>query len=283
MSRRMSPAEKDAPPVARGTRPPRRGAARRRDPGGRLARLGGNLVFPLLALAALGVLAGIASCVASALPVPELSAVSGGSASPAPADAWIPLRSQEPADILAAARGGALYREAQAGGDGARDLSRLGAPVLVLALHPAGASATAADQAPDFYVVPVLNAAGAVTDAIELALNPTRSAAREIAIITYSAPRASGSVAQLSSDQARKLVTSQRHVAPQAGVQPYLIYFALAAQSPTSQSDQPGWGGGGALPADPIWLVPTAHGESYLAGDDSVVYTIAELPQATTP
>jgi hypothetical protein len=246
-----------------------------------LASVAGNAVFLLLALAVIGLLAGVASCGAGASP----TAGAGTSGDPtataaASGDEWIPLRSQSPADILAAARGGSLFKDAQSGtGDGAPDLSRLGIPVFVQALRPAGATA---DQVPDFDVVPVLNEAGAATDAIELALNPARRAVQEVAIITYRAPQAGGSVAQLQADQAIQLVAAQRHVAVQANGQPYLVYFPFDPQAQADQNTESVWMGGGALPADPIWLVPAADGGTYLAGNDGAVYTPGQLPQATS-
>jgi hypothetical protein len=59
------------------------------------------------------------------------------------------------------------------------------------------------------------------------------------------------------------------------------VYFLLNLQQPpsTSQNGQSVWTGGGALPADPLWLVPAADGGSYLAGNDGSVYSVRELPQ----
>lgn len=244
----------------------------------RFARGVGNGVFLLLAVATIGLLASVAGCAASTSRAPAPGARSGTASATAPTDGgddWIALRSQAPADILAAARSGQLFQESPAGGgDGAPDLSRLGTPVFVQALRPAGVTT---DQVPDFYVVPVLNEAGATTDAVELELNPARSAVREIAIVTYSSPRASGSIAQLGEDQAVQMVASQRHITVQANIHPYLVYFALDPQAQFSQNAS--WTGGGALPADPIWLVPATDGQAYLAGNDGNVYTVAQLPQ----
>jgi hypothetical protein len=270
----------------------RRHPARReigRETQGWLARALGNAAYGLLALAALGVVVSVASCVASTTSARGVngSVNRGASATSGASTAldngidgagWIPLRSQAPADILAAAHGGALLHDAQTGdGDGPHNLTRLGTPTLVRALRPAGVSAS---QAPDFYVVPILNAAGAATDALELALNPARTAVQEIAIITYSAPRAAGAIAQLRQDQALQMIAKQRQLALRSGAQPYLIYFLVASPDPTTLSDPPLWSGGGALPADPIWLIPAADGQAYLAGNDGVVYAASQLPFA---
>lgn len=243
----------------------------------RLARAAGNAVFLLLGLAVIGLLASVILVVARTASALGTGA-EGTVATPAPStgDEWIPLRSQSPADILAAARSGALLRESRDGsGDHVDDLSRLGPPVLVVALRPAGVSAA---QVPDFYVIPVLSQASAATDAIELALNPAHTAVQEIAIVTYATPRANGSIAMLGADHALQAVASQRQVAAAAMSRPYLVYFPMDPQWQTSQSGQPTWTAGGALPADPIWLVPTTRGGPYLAGNDCKVYTTSQLP-----
>jgi hypothetical protein len=260
-------------------------APRRCRTSGWLAKALSNWVYALLALAALGVVVSVASCVASSTPAPGATDANGGASATSPAlasgDGWIPLRSQAPADILAAARSGALLHDSQAGdGDGPHDLTRLGTPNLVRALRPAGVSTS---QAPDFYVVPILNAEGAATDAVELALNPARSAVQEIAIITYSSPRVGGAIAEVPQDQAVQMFVKQRHAALRSGTQPYLIYFMVASPDPTTLTDPPLWSGGGALPADPIWLIPAADGQSYLAGDNGEVYVENQLPFAVAP
>jgi hypothetical protein len=197
---------------------------------------------------------------------------------PASGDAWIPLQSQAAADILAAARRGQLFHDAQVNGGDGPNLARLGIPVLVQALRPTGVTA---DQLPDFYVVPALNAAGAASDAIELALNPAHTAVQEVAIVTYTAPRAGGAISALTQDQAIHLVASKRQLAMSALGHPSLVYFALDPQRQANDNDQSGWTGGGALPADPIWLIPAANGGRYFAGEDGTVYAVDQLPQAT--
>lgn len=275
----MSGPTHTSPRIAPASRRPTPRRARRAA-SGRLVKAAANAVFPLLALAILGVLATAASCAPSATSVPgggsSSSDVTVTTAAPASGDEWIPLPSHAPADILAAARSGQLFQESQAsGGEGAPDLSRLGTPTFVQALRPTGVTA---DQLPDFYVVPVLNAGGDATDAVELALNPARSAVQEIAIVTYATAHADGAISALTQSQAVQMVVSQRHVAASALGQPSLVYFALDPQWQGSQSDQSGWAGGGALPADPIWLVP-ADGGPYVAGNDGAVYSVSQLPQ----
>lgn len=111
-----------------------------------------------------------------------------------------------------------------------------------------------------------------------MALNPAHTAVQEIAIVTYSQPRSGGSISEVTQGQALQMVVSQRQVAESSMDHPYLVYFALDPQG--GSNNHTGWTGGGALPADPVWLVPTATGRPYVAGDDGTVYTVDQLPQA---
>lgn len=259
----------------------RRAIERQRGAGnGRHAGLVGNAPFLLLAFAVVSLLVSVAFVFSSGSASPVASAGNQAATSATAAgisgDEWIPLRSRAPADIIAAARQSALFHESRAdNGDHVRDLSRLGRPILVQALRPTGMSA---NEMPDFYIVPILNAAGAATDAAELALNPAHTAVQVIAIVTYTEPRVDGSIAWQRADQAIHAVTSQRHASAQAIGQPYLVYFPLDPQSQTGQNGQPIWTAGGALPADPIWLMPLKDGTQYLAGNDGRVYTVSQLP-----
>ena len=254
---------------------------RRRTVSGRRVGVAGNAVFLLLALAAVGLMVGVAVAFSSisAAPLADASGQSSAGAAAQGAvngDEWIPLRSQAPADIIAAARQSALFREPRAdAGDHAHDLSRLGSPVYVQALRPADMTAA---QVPDFYVVPILNSAGAATDAAELALNPSHTAVQVIAIVTYTTPRAGGSIAQLKADQAVRAVASQTHASAQAIGQAHLVYFPLDPQWQATSNGQIAWAAGGAMPADPIWLMSGAGGRQYVAGDDGKVYTATQLP-----
>ncbi len=77
-------------------------------------------------------------------------------------------------------------------GDHAHDLSRLGTPVFVRTLQLAGNGRIW----PDYYVVPILDANGAATDAAELELNPAHTAIHVVAIATYAQPHAAGVIAR---------------------------------------------------------------------------------------
>ena len=187
---------------------------------------------------------------------------------------WIPLRSTAPADILAAARQSSLFQQNLAGtGDHVSNLSRLGAPVLVRALQPAGA---VAGQYPDFYVVPILDASGAATDAAELALNPAHTAIHVIAIVTYGQPHARGAIPRLTTAAAVAAVVAQQHSALRPGTIPQLVYFPTDATA--QETGQITWTGGGTFPADPIWLVPGTDGRDHVVGVDGRAYYPQQLP-----
>lgn len=240
----------------------------------------GNASFLLLGLAVIAVVSALA--VAGCEPGPNTGANPANTArtaSPttqaAPGE-WIPLRSTAAADILAAARQSSLFQEDQSEGGDHADLSRLGTPVFVRAIQPAGAPA---GLYPDFYVIPILGGSGSATDAAELELNPARTAIQVIAIITYSQPHADGAIARLTAAVAAAAASAQRGVSLRAGASPELTYFPADV---TAQPQNNAWTGGGEFPADPIWLVPGSDGQSYVVGVDGKVYTLDQLPLATT-
>ena len=241
----------------------------------------GPLAFGLLALAVCALFAAIA-LVSGNLPTGAAAATSGPcealdvSSCDSGAD-WIPLRSTTPGDIIAAARRSTLFREKRTGnGDQVQDLSRLGTPVLVQPLRPSAIVGGQTVIYPDFYVIPILNAATATTDAAELELNPAHTAIHVIALVTYTQPRAQGRVALLRARDALAAVTTRAHVALRSGAQPRLVYIPLDAQAQVR--GQLVWKAGGELPADPLWLVPGADGQEHLAGNDGNIYLPSQVP-----
>ncbi len=261
-----------APAARRHVQQSRRNAAH-----GRQSRQVGHAAFLLLALAVVGLLVSVAYLARNTSAMPMAGATSQSTQAPsASGDTWIPLHSQAPGDIIAAARQSALFHESRADdGDHIRDVSRLGRPVYVQALRPAGVTFA---EAPDFYILRILNRPGAATDAAELALNPAHTAMQVIAIVTYTTPHGNGSVAVLQAEQAVHAVASQRQEAAQAIKQPYLVYFPMDPAWQISQNGQPAWTAGGPLPADPIWLTTATDGTQYLVGNDGRLYTMSQLP-----
>ena len=201
----------------------RRGPALRPAAVSQSSALLGNAAFVLLGVAVLALVATlVVACQgprANRVSTPTTAAGASPSATAsAMAGAWISLRSNAPADVLAAARQSPMFQQNLDGnGDHASSLSNLGSPVFVRALQPAGATT---GQFPDFYVVPILDGSGATTDAAELALNPSRTAIQVIAIVTYSQPHADGAIAQVSASAAVAAVQAQQHVAVRAGASP---------------------------------------------------------------
>lgn len=240
----------------------------------------GSLAFPLLGLAALALGGAIVIAARQTPSTVAAGSTTGTSAqhtsNASPTSDWIALRSTSAADIIAAARQSSLFRQnTSGGGDHVSDLSRLGTPALVLAIQPPGATV---GQFPDFYVVPILNASGAATDAAELALNSSHTAIQVIAIVTYSQPHPHGAIPRVPQSTALADATAQ-HAALRAGSSAQLVYFP--ADATAQETGKVTWNGGGEYPADPIWLVPGANGRDTLVGADGRVYNSDQLPMVT--
>lgn len=220
--------------------------------------------------------AGAAAPAASGLAQQVTCGGPGQAACAGSGNVWIPLASNNPVDILVAVRKSTLFTEQHAdAGDHVHDLSRLGAPLLVHALQPAGGS-TGTVVWPDFYVIPILDAHGNTTDAAEAQLNPSHTAIHVIAIVTYTTPRSGGAIAALPASAAVGAVQAHAHTTLRAGAQPQLIYFP--ADAAAQQAGVVVWRGGGEFPADPIWFVPGADGQEHFVGDDGAVYAVGQLP-----
>src|SRR5258708_2357797 len=195
--------------------------------------------------------------------------------------AWIPLRSNASADILAAARQSTLFAENRSDtGDHAHDLTHLGGPVFVQAMQPGGTTAPSGAAAgavwPDFYVIPILDIQGNTTDAAEAQLNPAHTALHVVAIVTYTHPRPAGTVTAVAMADAVAAVAAQAHTTVRAGSQPRLVYVPIDAAA--QEIGKIVWTAGGESPADPLWLIPGADGHDRVAGTDARLYTSAQLP-----
>ena len=195
---------------------------------------------------------------------------------------WIPLRSQAPGDVQAAARQSALFQAHRADeGDHEHDLSRLGTPVLVHTVQPPNSTSAGAYVWPDVYVLPILDSAGNTVAAAELELNPAHTAVHVTSIVTYAQPRPQGSVARQSSAAAVSTLATRQHVALRPGTRPQLVYFPLDARFQTGQNaGSDAWTAGGTFPADPAWLVMGADGLQRLVGVDGSVHLVSQLPMS---
>jgi hypothetical protein len=193
--------------------------------------------------------------------------------------AWIPLRSSASADILAAVRQSTLFAENRSdSGDHAHDLTRLGSPVFVQAMQPAGTTAPADAGAvwPDFFVIPILDVQGNTTDAAEAQLNPAHTALHVIAIVTYTHSRPAGTVTAVTMADAVAAVATQAHTTVRAGSQPRLVYVPIDAAA--QETGKIVWTAGGESPTDPLWLISGADGHDRVVGDDGRLYTVAQVP-----
>lgn len=192
-------------------------------------------------------------------------------------DGWIRLTSKSPSAIIAAARKSSLFNVDRSGnGDYLKDLSHLENPVLVRAYHPAGSPSM-----PDYYVIPIDNAAGAIVGAAELELNKPHNAIRVTAIVTYPSLRPHGYMARVSMATAIADVTQQRHIRMKAGAINMLIYFPVDAY--LQKTGKIVWNGGGEYPSDPIWLIPGTDGQDYIVGTDGVARHASDLPILKQP
>lgn len=195
---------------------------------------------------------------------------SGQSACQVQGPGWIPLVSEQPADVLTAMKSISLFHmNLNDNGDHIHDLSHLGTPLLVRALQPVGAKVS------DYYVLPVLNTAGATSDVLEYELNTERSALRFVTVVSYMKPFANG-IVQFSAAQASSAIQTQRRVIAKAGAQPYLVFFPTNASA--RQDGTVIWNGGGDAPDNPIWMIPGEDGVNYLLGNDGKVYAQKDLP-----
>lgn len=190
---------------------------------------------------------------------------------------WIPLASDTPGAIIAAARKATLFNVDRSGdGDYLKDVSRLETPVLVRALRSPGSIVM-----PDYYVIPIDDKSGAMVGAAELALNPTHTAVQLTSVLTYSAPRTHGHLARVAMSAAQADLTSQRHVAMRVGTQAQLVYVPIDATA--LESGEVTWNGGGIYPADPIWLIPGTDGQDHVVGADGNAYAMSSVPIMKQP
>ena len=183
------------------------------------------------------------------------------------------MSASRPADVLVAFEKSGMYqqieRSAASGvGDSQYDLSRPETPILVRALHVAGAALIY-----DVWVIPFDTARGAIgyiaildTDATHLAIHPD-------ALMQLGMARPHGELAKYSLTQAISIVQAQSQIRLKSGARPYLIYAAIDYAAVATGK----WNGGGSSDA-PLWLVPGADGKDRILGDDGKVYFPWQIP-----
>jgi hypothetical protein len=188
------------------------------------------------------------------------------------ADKWIPIQSEAPAEIIAAARKSQLFNlNCPPGGDCVQDLGHLGTPAYV---HVIGAPRS--DSLPDLYLIPILDPNADTLGVAEAALNPAHTAIQVGDITTYATPLPKGAVAKIKAADAIAAVSAQRHAQSAAGKKPELVYFPIDYTAWTTGKIT--WNAGGQFPYDPIWLIHGADGQDYIVGTDGHVYTPKDLP-----
>jgi hypothetical protein len=232
----------------------------------------GNLVYAILGGA---ILLFATAVIASVQHIP--SSVADSPNATKPNANWIPLTSKSPKAIIAAARKSALFNVDRSGnGDYLKDLSHLENPILVRAIHTPGSIAM-----PDYYVIPIDDASGAIIAAAQLELNKAHSAIQVSAIITYPSPRPHGHLAQVSMATAMTNVSRQQHAPMKAGATGTLVYFPVDAS--LQETGKIVWKGGGEDPTDPVWLIPGANGQNHVVGTNGYVYAMSDLPIMKQP
>lgn len=196
--------------------------------------------------------------------------VPGKPACPTPDPGWIALASNSSGAVLAAIRQTWIFNiDLSDGGDHIHDLSHLGTPLLVRGLAPPGMTIA------DYYVLPIMDAHGFITDIGQFELNATHTALRFTAITSFDGRYP---VVRQSPSAAVTAVKVQRHVAMRANTQPYLVFFPIDAYD--LETGKVVWKAGGLWPGEPLWLVPGSDGQNYLYGNDGKVYAQREIPMS---
>jgi hypothetical protein len=238
----------------------------------------GNFAYVLLAGA---VVLFAVVIVAAAHSVPVTNTLTGGAGNVNAAgddgSEWIPLTSNAPGAIIAAARKSSLFKMDRSGnGDYLKDISHLETPVLVHAMHAAGSISM-----PDYYVIPIDGPGGTIIGAAELALNPEHTAIQVTSIITYDAPRPHGKMAHLDQGAAQSALATQKHVNLRNGAQAQLVYAPIDATA--LETGEVTWSGGGLYPADPIWLIPGSDGKDHVVGTNGKAFDASSVPLMKQP
>ncbi|MGZ3666799.1 MAG: hypothetical protein ACXWQR_12940 [Ktedonobacterales bacterium] len=188
---------------------------------------------------------------------------------------WITLKSQSPADVLAAVHQSQHFNHQCAEQDDClHDLSRLGTPQLVRAIL-----SSHMNNMPDCYVIPVLDASHNTVGVAVAKLNASHTALTVADIVTYPQPRPNnGTIARIQPDAAVEAVVKQHHTTLRANVQPQLVYFPFDFAG--EKAGTVTWNGGGQFPYDPLWLIQGMDGRDHVVGDDGRAYYLQELPVA---
>lgn len=152
---------------------------------------------------------------------------------------WITLKSQSPADVLAAVHQSQHFNHQCAVQDDClHDLSRLGTAQLVRPIL--------SSHGTDCYIIPVLDTSHNTVGVAIAKLNASHTAITIADIVTYPQPRPNGTVARMQVDAAVEAVVMQHHTTLRANAQPRLVYFPFDFAG--EKAGTVTWNGGGNFP-----------------------------------
>lgn len=193
-------------------------------------------------------------------------------ACPTPGPDWIPIASDTPQAVLAAAKQSTLFTVDRSGDGDYFNLSHIGMPQLISEYRVAGWYTTELPLS-QYYAIPVLDDSG-TTVAVAMALLNSAHTAIFVGAINGVDPVPNGAVCPVSRAAAIADVQAQRRTGLRPGATAQLVYIpsdpAIIYRPTTPLAS-------GASPADPVWRVPGANGQDYVVGTDGHVFSIADL------
>lgn len=197
---------------------------------------------------------------------------------PTPDAGWVSVRSEQPADILAAAMSTTMYRN-EVSNRGASTISSLAAPVLVL---PYGAHTGTAYFDDAHFIIRSFDRASHPSGQFDFIYDRTnhRISFSSFGVANPGDPYYARPFPSLvTKSEAISALQTKRGVAVRASFAPELVFFPPDPRlSPTNSSSPLTWSGGGYDPSLPMWLLQGADGVDYFVGINSYVYTAKDIP-----
>lgn len=195
---------------------------------------------------------------------------------PTPDPGWVAVRSEQPADVLAAAMSTTMY-QGEVGVQGMSVMSALETPVLVL---PYGAHTGIAAFDDAHYIIRSDDRAGHVSGQFDFIYDRAHHrmcfssfGAASPGDTYYARPFPS----LVTESEAVSALQAKHGVGVRAGATPELIFFPpdprISPPNPTVT-----WSGGGYDPSLPMWMLTGADGVDYFVGINQGVYVAKDLP-----